>query len=485
MVFARVVPQKGIDDYAVCDLKKIGEQMGYKRILMKSDNEPSILLLKDLVRKETDVEIIMEETPVGDHQANGMIENAIKNIQGQFRALKDALESRLGARIDGDHVAIPWLVMHAGSVMCRRRVDREGFTPFRRWKGRPFARPVAEFGENVWYLPANSVGKNKFETRWREGVWLGVRMESGEAIIGTSEGVLKARDFRRKPENGGRWNKDDFNKFVGVPWELYPGIKGSVEIRSKVRLPQEPAEVARPVAGRDEYVPRRFRIQKGDLQAYGYTTGCPGCRAANRGMPAVGHSEECRRRIQRELEQAGDQRIERESARAFAYFGDKLDEKEKKKPRKSETMGMSDPQSTDEPPTKNAQMEDGQDDSGDVIMTRKREVDEAWEGLAKRLRPDTRPRVNETESKGEMDVDAMVNHVNAVLEQAMMDEDEAALNLRRVVKEHDVEGEECTENTEGYDEQFTENMEGYDEQFEDGRTGEQLDTERVREAREE
>ncbi len=52
----------------------------------------------------------------------------------------------------------------------------------------PFNRPVAEFGENVWYLPAKSAGMKKFEARWSEGAWLGVRLEIGEAIIGTSVG---------------------------------------------------------------------------------------------------------------------------------------------------------------------------------------------------------------------------------------------------------------------------------------------------------
>ena len=51
------------------------------------------------------------------------------------------------------------------------------------------------------YLPALSAGRDKFDVRWREGVWLGIRAESGESIIGTNEGVVKARDFRRKPEN--------------------------------------------------------------------------------------------------------------------------------------------------------------------------------------------------------------------------------------------------------------------------------------------
>ncbi len=100
-------------------------------------------MLKDLVRKETDVEVVMGEAPVGDHQANGAAENAVKNIQGQFRVLKDALESRLGAMIQGDHVAVPWLIMRAGSVICRRHVDEEVFTPYRRWKGKPFNKPVS------------------------------------------------------------------------------------------------------------------------------------------------------------------------------------------------------------------------------------------------------------------------------------------------------------------------------------------------------
>jgi hypothetical protein len=75
-------------------------------MIMKSDSEPAILLLKDLVRKETDVELVMEEAPVGDRAANGSVENGVKNIQGQFRVLKDALESRLGVRIQGDHVVV-------------------------------------------------------------------------------------------------------------------------------------------------------------------------------------------------------------------------------------------------------------------------------------------------------------------------------------------------------------------------------------------
>ena len=87
-----------------------------------------------------------------------------------------------------------------------------GFTAYRKWKGRPFNRPVAEFGECAWYVPALTVGRDKFDVRWRECVWLGIRMESGESIIGTSGGVVKARDFRRKVVLKDRWGKEVFDE---------------------------------------------------------------------------------------------------------------------------------------------------------------------------------------------------------------------------------------------------------------------------------
>ena len=91
----------------------------------------------------------MEEVPVADHQANGLVENAVKNVQGQFRVIKDALESRHGRRVDGEHPVVPWMVMHAASVVNRSRKDDEGFSAYRRWKGREFTKPVAEFGKCV------------------------------------------------------------------------------------------------------------------------------------------------------------------------------------------------------------------------------------------------------------------------------------------------------------------------------------------------
>ena len=64
--------------------------LGYKKIIINSDNESSILDPRQAVKEITKVEVILEESPVGDSQANGEVENAIKRIAGQFRTLREA-----------------------------------------------------------------------------------------------------------------------------------------------------------------------------------------------------------------------------------------------------------------------------------------------------------------------------------------------------------------------------------------------------------
>ncbi len=90
---------------------------------------------------------------------------------------------------------------------------------------------------------------------------MGNRMESGESFLGTDEEVVKARDVIRKAEYGGRWSVADFDKFVSVPWEPYPGAKQGFELRSKVRLPVERAEFTETVKGKSDYTRRRFRVR--------------------------------------------------------------------------------------------------------------------------------------------------------------------------------------------------------------------------------
>ncbi len=80
------------------------EQLGYKKVVLRGDSEPAILALRDAIRKESYVEIVLEEVASGEHQAHDMVES-VKNLEGQLRFIKDALESRRERRLDGEHQA--------------------------------------------------------------------------------------------------------------------------------------------------------------------------------------------------------------------------------------------------------------------------------------------------------------------------------------------------------------------------------------------
>ncbi len=67
-----VAPSKGVDTYAVESVRKVLEQSGHRRITLKGDDETATLALKEAARRESELEIVLEEAPVSDHQAKGI-----------------------------------------------------------------------------------------------------------------------------------------------------------------------------------------------------------------------------------------------------------------------------------------------------------------------------------------------------------------------------------------------------------------------------
>ena len=83
-------------------------------------------------------------------------------------------------------------------------------------------------------------------------------------------------------------------------------------------------------------------IKKRDIEAWGKTDGCPGCRALlmGKGNEAT-HTPECRHRMEQRMTAAGDTRIERYTERLTEMVngGDKEmngDEEHKERRRRSE-----------------------------------------------------------------------------------------------------------------------------------------------------
>jgi len=127
-----------------------------------------------------------------------------------------------------------------------------------------------------------------------KGVWLGIRDEFNESLIGTPQGVSKVRMLRRKGSNEEGSNKGEILRRKGVPWEPIPGKEG-IQIKSNVHIP-----APRPTSGKE--IPtddrprqqRRFRIEKSDIEKYGTMSGCSGCENFIMERRMGNHSEECR-----------------------------------------------------------------------------------------------------------------------------------------------------------------------------------------------
>ena len=71
VILAEVVPRKGLHEHTVEQGVKMVMAFGYERVILKSDQEPSIMAMKGAIRERLRGDVIMEESPVGEHQSNG------------------------------------------------------------------------------------------------------------------------------------------------------------------------------------------------------------------------------------------------------------------------------------------------------------------------------------------------------------------------------------------------------------------------------
>ena len=90
-VGATVVDRKGASDYASSFLTAFIKSLGFKRMLVRSDNERSLLsLIKRVTSNLTGVELVLMTSPEGDHQANGLTEVGVRVYQGSDEDLEES-----------------------------------------------------------------------------------------------------------------------------------------------------------------------------------------------------------------------------------------------------------------------------------------------------------------------------------------------------------------------------------------------------------
>ena len=100
MLASTAIEKKGRQgDYAASFMVAFILSLGWKRLVMRSDNEPALLsLLSRVAANLPGVEIVPRTSPEGDHAANGLAESGVRELKGQAREIRSQLEQRLSKK---------------------------------------------------------------------------------------------------------------------------------------------------------------------------------------------------------------------------------------------------------------------------------------------------------------------------------------------------------------------------------------------------
>ena len=99
-------------------LLKAIKETGYKRLTLKSDQEPAIRALCNDVQSKFSGEIVPEASPKESHEkSNGEAEATVKQVHGLVRTLREFLMFKLGnIDIPPKQPGLAWMVEHAGTL---------------------------------------------------------------------------------------------------------------------------------------------------------------------------------------------------------------------------------------------------------------------------------------------------------------------------------------------------------------------------------
>jgi hypothetical protein len=131
MTLSTAVPSKSTGQFIVDRVMAFMKELGIENldVIAKSDQEPAIKHLIEEVGKikaQFGGRWILENSPVGSHASNGVVERAIQSVGGQVRVLRSCLEEKWNVKLESKHAVIPWIMEHATYTLNRFEVGHDG-----------------------------------------------------------------------------------------------------------------------------------------------------------------------------------------------------------------------------------------------------------------------------------------------------------------------------------------------------------------------
>ncbi|CAE7529713.1 unnamed protein product [Symbiodinium sp. CCMP2592] len=220
--------------------------LGHPSVKLKSDNERPILhVMHHLQRalRSLNIGVTSETSPVGSHESNGEVEQALQRVRQHACVLISQLEEGAGMTkevIKVGHPLIQWSVLHACWLLNRFRV-LQNETAFERVRSSSYEGRICLFGERVMGFLQTA----KASAQWIKGVWLGKTCRNDVHIIGTAAGIFVTRSVRRFANP---WDLDLAVSVDKCVWEHGLASLGSQLVLAKrVAPPAPPAPIPVPV----------------------------------------------------------------------------------------------------------------------------------------------------------------------------------------------------------------------------------------------
>ena len=134
-----------MSESATAWLASLLRRLGYRRAILQSDGEPPIVALKTATLLASPfVELVLRESPVGEHATNGVAEFAVREVKRKTRTLKFAPEAQVGKIVEY-HSILKWVPTLAADAISFFRIGRDGLKAEVRRSGRAWKKVVAEF----------------------------------------------------------------------------------------------------------------------------------------------------------------------------------------------------------------------------------------------------------------------------------------------------------------------------------------------------
>ena len=151
MTCSMTVKEKGIGDGVVRRVIAFIRELGYdgKKLVLKSDQQSLVNAVSVRVAQKREGETFLEHSPARSSGSHGIIERSVKDVHGQIRSMKSAIDERINTDLSGSSNVLCWLVEFAALLISRYSVGHDCKTPYERLKGRKSNMFGFEFGERV------------------------------------------------------------------------------------------------------------------------------------------------------------------------------------------------------------------------------------------------------------------------------------------------------------------------------------------------